>query len=117
MNKLTPLILSILVIAVVGCSTTAQKEYYRPKDSVGERYRIGGKLEPCIVGAGELSITINDEPIIQERLPAFANTAEVSGEYEGKPVLVSLTRVHNFGSRYVRADVSIGDERAASLAF
>jgi hypothetical protein len=117
MRKTIPLILSLLVLGIIGCTTTAQTEFYRPPGSMDEPYRIGGKMDPMSGWAGEVYITINDELVIQKKLPAFTNTTEVIGEYEGKSVIVLLTRVQTFGSNYVRADVTIGSERAASLTF
>lgn len=117
MKKIIPLTLSILFFMLVGCTTTAQTQFYRPAGSVAEPYRIGGKLDPMSGWAGEVYVTINEQLVIQKKLPAFTNTTEVSGEYEGKSVTVVLTRIQTFGSNYVRADVMIGNERAASLTF
>lgn len=74
-------------------------------------------MDPMSGWAGEVFITVNGQHVIQKKLPAFTNTTEVEGEFEGKSVLVVLTRVQTFGSNYVRADVMIGSERAASLTF
>jgi hypothetical protein len=117
MKKLNLLFLSLTALAVIGCTTIAPTEYYRPAGSVEKPYRLGGQLDPTAGWAGEVTITINDEPVIQERVPFFANTAELSGEYNGKPVLVQLTKVRTFESKYIRADVMIDKERAASLTF
>lgn len=116
-KKILPLILSILTLAVVGCTTSAQTEFYRPAGSAEAPYRIGGQLDPNTGLAGEVSITINETVVIREKLPPFTNTSELSGEYAGQSVLVVLTKVRSFGSKYVRADVTIGNERAASLTF
>ena len=114
----TPLIaLSIVGLAVIGCTTVAPTEYYRPVGSVEKPYRLSGQFDPNEGLAGEVTITVNDEPIIKERLPVFSNTAEMAGEYKGKPVLVYVTRVRNFSSNYLRADVIINKERAVSLTF
>jgi len=113
---MTALIISLLTLAIVGCTTTAPTEYYRSADAPETVYRIGGEYDPN-VGWGEVTITINDESVIVERLPAFSNTAELTGDYAGKPVLVQLTKVRTFKSKYLRADVTIDKERAASLTF
>ncbi len=117
MKKLSLLFLSVTALAVIGCTTIAPTEYYRPSGSMEKPYRLGGQYDPNVGLAGEVTITINDEPVIQERVPLFSNTAELSGEYAGKPVLVQLTKVRNFESKYIRADVTIDTERAASLTF
>ena len=117
MRKTTAIILSLFALVIVGCTTIAPTEYYRSADALESVYRIGGKYDPNISWAGEVTITINDESVIVEKLPAFSNTAELTGEYEGKTVLVQLTKVRTFKSKYLRADVTIDQERAASLTF
>lgn len=117
MNKKTVLILSLFTLVIVGCTTTAPTEYYRSADALETVYRIGGEYDPNIGWAGEVTIIINDESVIVAKLPAFSNTAELTGEYAGKPVLVQLTKVRTFESKYLRADVTIDQERAASLTF
>lgn len=117
MKTLKPLLLSVTALALIGCTTIAPTEYYRPAGSVEKPYRIGGQFDPNVGLAGEVTITINGEPIIQERVPLFSNMSELAGEYAGKPVLVDLIKVRNFESKYIRADVTIDDERAVSLTF
>jgi hypothetical protein len=117
MKKLERIFLSAAALAVIGCTTIAPTEYYRPAGSVEKPISLGGQYDPNVGLAGEVTITINGEPVIEERVPLFSNTAELSGEYAGKPVLVQLTKVRTFESKYIRADVMIDDERAASLTF
>lgn len=112
MKTLNQLFLSV---TVRGCTAIGPTEYYRPAGSVEKPYRIGGQFDPNVGLADE--ITINDEPVIQERVPLFSNTAYLAGEYAGKPVLLDLIKVRNFESKYIRADVTIDDERAVSLTF
>jgi len=117
MRKNTVLIICLLTLVFVGCTTTAPTEYYRPSEALETEYRIGGQFDPKVGWAGEVTITIDDEPIIVEKLPFFSNTLELKGEYAGSAVLVQLTKVRTFGSKYIRADVVINKERAASLTF
>jgi hypothetical protein len=117
MKKTTPFMLTLFTLVIVGCTTTAPTEYYRPANAADTVYRIGGEYDPNVGWAGEVTITINDEAVIRERLPAFTNTAELSGEYAGKPVQVLLTKVRTFKSKYLRGDVRIDNERTVSLTF
>lgn len=117
MANIRLLILALLTLTAVGCVTKAPTEYYRPAGVAEAVYRIGGEYDPNISWAGEVTITINDEAVIREKLPAFSNTAELSGVYQGKDVLVQLTKVRTFKSKYLRADVMINQEPAASLTF
>lgn len=105
------------MIAIVGCTTTAPTEYYRSASAAETVYRIGGEYDPNIGWAGEVTITINDESVIRGELPAFSNTAELFGEYAGKPVRVQFMKVRTFESKYLRADVTIDKEQAVSLTF
>jgi len=107
----------LLSAVLVGCTTVAPTEYHRPADARETVYRIGGEYDPDVSWAGEVTITINDESVVKEKLPAFANTAEVMSEYRGKPVEVQFTKVRTLNSKYIRADVRIDDEWAASLTF
>lgn len=117
MRTNTPLILILFTLVVAGCTTTAPTEYYRPADAPETVYRIGGEYDPNTGWAGEVTITVDDETILREKLPPFSNTAELVGTFEGMPVLVQLTKIRTFKSKYLRADVTIGGERAASLTF
>lgn len=105
-----------LVSAIAGCSTTASTQFYRAQ-SQQEPMRIAGKLEPWEGIGGSVYITINEREVIKEKLPLFTNTTEVSGAYEGRRVTVQLTRVRTFLSSYVRAEVYLGSEKAATLSF
>ena len=107
----------LLLLFAVGCATIAPTEYHRPAHAVDTVYRIGGEFEPNTGLAGEVIITIDDEEVIRGKLPALSTTAEFLGEYQGQDVLVELTKVRKIGSKYLRADVTIGNERAASLTF
>ena len=117
MSKKTPLILSLIALAAIGCTTVAPVEYHRPADATATVYRIGGEYDPNIGLAGEVSIMIDEQTVVTEELPAFWNGVEFSGVYQGRSVFVQLTKVRTFGSRYLRADVTIDGERAASLTF
>lgn len=117
MKYKTHLILALLSLAMIGCTTIAPVEHYRSADEAETLYRVGGEYDPNVGWAGEVTITINDEPVIEGRLPAFSNLAEMTGDYAGKPVLVQFTKVRTFKSKYLRADVSIDNERAVSLTF
>lgn len=117
MKKHQYAILSLTALVAIGCTAVAPTEYYRPAGSVAAPYRLDGEYDPKVGLGGEVTININDEEVIQERLPVFSNTAEMSGEYAGKPILVQLTKVQTFKSRYLRADITIDDERAISLTF
>ena len=105
--------ISSIGMTVVSCTTTAQTKEFTPIVSVGKPYLIGGKLE----ADRKVSITINGELVVQEKVHTFTKSRGFSGEYNGKPVFVILTNVRTFNSSYIRADVTIGKEKAASLIF
>jgi len=109
----------LLVVAAVfvGCTTVAPTQFYRPASYAGAPYRISGKLEPMKGWAGRVHITINDRTVIKKDLPMFSNSTEVTGTYDGRAVTVVLTRVSTFVSSYLRAEVLIDNERAATLSF
>lgn len=115
MKRTIPLTLSVLILGLVACTTTAPPELYAPAGSIEPPYRIGGELDPFSGGYAVVKITINEEVVIQARLPAFKNTTEATGAFEGKTVNVLLAKVRTFTSSYVRADVTIDGERATSL--
>ncbi|MEQ1668134.1 MAG: hypothetical protein ABL868_06735 [Sulfuriferula sp.] len=108
---------SFVGILLTGCATTAPTQYYRPASYAGEPYRIAGKLEPSEGWNGVVAITVNEQVVISKPLPFFTNTTDASGMYNGKQVSATITRIHTFMSSYIRADVFIGAEKAASLTF
>lgn len=113
MKKKLPLVLGTLLFAVVGCTTTAQTKTFQPPSSVGRLYRIGGDLKSDRM----VSITINDELVVQGKVHAFTEERKLSGEYEGRPVSVLLKNIRTFNSSYVQAEVTIAGEQAATLTF
>lgn len=115
MKRTIPLTLSVLIFGLTACTTTAPPELYKQAGSVEPPYRIGGELDPFSGGSAVVKISINEEVVIQTKLPAFKNTTKATGSFEGKTVNVSLTRIRNFSSSYVRADVTMDGERAVSL--
>ena len=102
---------------LVGCATTAQAQFYRPANYAGEPYQISGRLEPMEGWNGVVRIYINDREVINKSLPLFTNTTDASGVFEDKKISTTITRVETFMSSFIRADVFIGAERAASLTF
>jgi hypothetical protein len=112
----------ITVFVVQSCASVAPTQFYRPQNHSGEAYRISDKLEPMSGWAGKVTITINDQPVndqpvITESLPVFSNSTEAKGSFQGKTVTAFITEVTSFLSSYIRADVHIENERAATLAF
>ena len=107
----------ITLFIIQSCASVAPTQFYRPQNYNGEPYRISGKLEPMSGWAGRVTITINDQPVIVENLPLFSNSTEGKGTFQGKTVIAFITQVESLFSSYVRADVLIGNERAASLTF
>ena len=103
--------------ALIGCATTAQTQFYRPANYSGEPYRISGKLEPMEGWNGVVRIYFNDREVINKPLPLFTNTTDASGTFEDKKISTTITRVRTFMSSFIRADVFVGAERAASLTF
>lgn len=115
---------ALLLIGVVitlgfltGCATTAQTHFYRPANHAGEPYRIAGTFEPMKGWNGVVNITVNEQVVIHKPLPLFTNTTDATGSFKGKKVSATITRVKTFASSFIRADIFIGSERAASLTF
>ncbi|WP_300458637.1 hypothetical protein [Desulfobacula sp.] len=102
---------------LVGCATTAQTQFYRPVNYAGDPYQISGKFDPMKGWNGVVKIYINRIEVINKPLPVFTNSTDASGVFEDKKVSTTITRIKTFLSSYIRADVFIGSERAASLTF
>jgi hypothetical protein len=117
MKQMIPLACCLLLLAFAGCSTVALAEYYTPQGSTEESYKIGGDFDPFEGGSSVATITINDEVVIAHKIPGFGKTTEAVGEYNGKRVDALFTKVRNFSSSYIRAEVSIDGEKAVKLIF
>lgn len=115
MKQIIILTLSVLILGLAACTTTAPPELYAPAGPNQPSYSIGGELDPFNRGSAVVTITINEEVVIQAKVPAFSKRTEATGTFEGKPVSVLLTKIRKFTSSYVRADVTIDGEGAASL--
>ena len=112
-------IILILFVGIVltGCTTTAPTQFYRPANYAGEPYRIAGRFERMDSWNGVVIITINEKQVIRKELPLFTNTTDADGIFENKKVSTTITKIKTFASSYIRADVFIGSEKAASLTF
>ena len=109
------LLAGVVVIVTTGCVATSATQLYRPANYSGDPYRISGSFEPWTGLAGQITITVNEREVIKKGLTAFTNVTDLEGEFEGKKVLITVTKVKSLFSSFVRADVFIGAERAASL--
>ena len=62
-------------------------------------------------------VFIDGTEVIKEKLPIFSNNAEYYGTYKGKKVTAIVSTVENLMSSYIKCEVLVDNERAATLTF
>jgi len=110
--KLT-LFTNLIILACVGCSTTAPSQSYRPAGSTAAPWQIGGELFDFT----NVKITVNGTKVIDDRLSLASGDGEFVGHYSGKQVLASCSTSSGLMSSVTRCIVFINNEKAATLSF
>lgn len=116
--KIFALLFSLLLFAGCG-SIVTPAQYYEPANGSGvSRLQISGKMGHMETMVGRIEIVINDEVVINERLPLlFKNTKEFLGTYQGQPVVTQLSKVYEGFDSFYEAVVILDGEKAATLRF
>ena len=102
-------LLCITLLFVIGCASTPA-QMYRPRGYDGDAWRINTILKPGLVDT-ELTIQINGDPIIKEKLSDFQSSYELAGKYEGRNITASCSQANSAWKVFVFVD----NERAASF--
>jgi hypothetical protein len=104
------LIISMMVL-LVGCSTIAPSQTYRPANYSGAPWNITGEISDV---NDMVVIKINNEIVINHDLSAWTSGGEFSGVYQGKTVTAScITDMTDTTNCFV----FINNEKAATLTF
>jgi hypothetical protein len=109
-------LIASLGLSLAGCTTHAPTQGYRPANYAGVPWQIGGYNDSLSLN-GVIHITINGTEVIKKGVPVLGNITEATGSYEGKAVTATITKVQQAFSSYIRADVFVNGEKAASLSF
>lgn len=107
------LILATLILT--GCSSMAPATGLQV-DGEQEPWQITAKHDDYIPG-GRITIAINGEQIIQERLPTFGRQATFNGSYRNRKVRVACQQISSFmGFLYdVQCTVTVNDRHTTTL--
>lgn len=106
----------LAITTVTGCATTAPTQYYRAAGET-EQISITGKYSPMAGFNGTIIIAINNETVINTKLP-FGSSFELAGTFNNKSVDAVCSKLQATVASYpVKCLVLIDNERAATLSF
>ena len=100
---------------LAGCSS-APTQTYRPANYNGAAWTIEGNLKPGLVDA-EITVKINGREVTRGKFSDFQDSAEFTGEYEGRKINASCSRLSTMRGTTIQCIVFVDGERAATLQF
>lgn len=107
------LILSVIALIFSGCAATSSSYLYRPQGMNGPEWAITGKVNFI---NGEVTILINNTPIIQDSLNIITFVGNFQGIYMGKPIIADCDYYWNVLSpSYEECIILIDGEPSATL--
>lgn len=106
---------AILTVALLtgACATDAPSQYYRLRGQ-DQNWEVSGKLNKA---TRKVTIRINGADALRGTLSLLSLEGDFRGAYRGHPVAATCHNVEKLLSSYVRCDVLIDNEKAASLVF
>lgn len=102
-----------LVLLISACATAATSQYYRPRGQ-DQNWEVSGDLQKA---TRKVTVRINGAEALTGTLRWQSFGGDFCGTYRGPPVAASGHHVEKWLSSYVRCDVPIDNEKAASLVF
>lgn len=99
----------VAVSAVLACAPV--KEFYKPPGA-DRAWEISGKYKDH---THELTITINDAPVIKGTVDHRRGADTLTGSYEGRAISVTCASVANYAVPQERCTVLVDGEQAAVL--
>ena len=106
---------AMLTVALLigACATEATSQYYRPRGQ-DQNWEVSGTLQKA---TRKVTVRINGAEALTGTLSWLSLEGDFRGTYRGHPVAASCHNVEKWLSSYVRCDVLIDNEKAASLVF
>jgi len=111
--KIKTLLLAGLMLA--GCATTPTQTY-RPANYAGPAWTIEGHMKPGLIDY-EITVKINSQSVVTGKMTDFQDTAEFTGQYEGRKINASCSKIQTMRGVTVQCLVFVDGERAATLQF
>ena len=108
------LIAAALAVGVMSGCATAPSQGYRPANYAGSQWTITGDLNQL---SGGLTVKINNQVVISDRVNVLTGNGEFAGSYDGKPVNASCMTSMGLWSTSTNCFVFVSGERAATLTF
>lgn len=105
--------LAVAFVLLAACATQAPSQAYRPRGET-QSWDIGGDMNKA---TRTVTININGQPAVQGKLTWLDLSGDFKGNYRGHAVSTSCHNVEKWLSSYLRCDVFVDNERAASLTF
>jgi hypothetical protein len=106
---------AILTVALLtsACATEAPSQHYRLRGQ-DQNLEVNGELNKA---TRKVTIRINGAEALTGTLSWLSLEGDFRGTYRGHPVAATCHNVQKWLSSYVRCDVLIDNEKAASLVF
>ena len=102
------------MLVLAGCATQAPVQGYRPANHAGAPWQISGEYNDF---SGGIIISINGQKVAEGSMSILSGTAELNGQYEGKPVSSSCSYNRGLFASKAQCIVFVNNERAATLQF
>jgi len=87
----------IALLFIAGCAASPAK-IYRPRGYYGDAWKIKATIIPGLINQAptELTIQVNGQKVIKEKLSSFQNSYELEGKYEGFKIIAKCSKVNNW---------------------
>lgn len=97
------------------CScTSAPVQSYRPSGSTDTAWQIDGDFNPLTKA---LKVRVNGQEVMAGALSFFGNSAELTGQYQSKPVSASCNQSMGVFTTKTQCIIFVNNERASTLQF
>lgn len=111
------MIFAISILSLIGCTTTAPVQTYRPAKHDGQPWQISGSYDQMSYA---VAITINGQEAAKGKFALFQSTTDLAGRYADKAVSASCSKIPIYPSSTIytiNCMVFVDSERAVTLQF
>ena len=108
-KPLSRLLISVIVAAVLAGCASIRVAQNKTVESEGQKFELGGTYEP----KGDLTLTIDGDPVMRGRFPPYTPTLRLNGKYKNQSVSASCYFGTILGSRSGVAGIVAGSIQGA----
>ncbi len=102
-----------VTLTLAACATQSPSQNYRVRGET-QAWEVSGEMHKA---TRKLIVRINGQEALTGTLTWLSLEGDFRGQYRGHPVATSCHNVEKWVSSYIRCDVLIDNEHAATLTF